>query len=166
MGVANISLVLSVFALFFSMAAFYLNFKKDAHRVRLKHRSLIGQNIDELWINNDSSFSINVSSIGQVGADGTVHWAYGLTKKNSQIGCPIEIEGRRTFKGEIKGTDYNFSRNFGNVYGLLVQLECGRSFVSVGTLPFKQALFLKLRSLVSRLSQGKHGFPVREFHDS
>lgn len=95
----------SVFALAISIIALYFTFKKDAHRIRLKlNRGPYGTS-DFISINNDSSFSVFISSVGHVPLDGEIEWMKKICdgKINESFDFPVKVDARSTYEGVLLG---------------------------------------------------------------
>lgn len=157
------SSILSIISAFISVTALYFTFKKDAHRLRVNHKYKHREWHDILSINNDSSFTVQISAIGCLTEDGSVHWIelVGDYKANNLIDYSIPISGRSTFYALV------MHRNLPGrapAAGYCVQLDCGRTFVSVAGLGTKASVAFKVRSAISWLSSGKTGFPRNELH--
>lgn len=154
----------STLALTISFAALYFTFKKDAHRIRLKLDKGPYGTSDFLSINNDSSFPVNISSVGHLPLDGKIEWMSKICdgKVNQSFNFPVIVDPRSTYQGVLVGNYPIKSKQ----YAYCVQLECGRTFVISNTLPYKTRAKLKLLSLLSWLSSGGLGFDKNDVHIS
>jgi len=159
------SLVVSLISALIASVALYFTFKKDAHRLRLYWTNVLNGWHDVLSINNDSSFSVQVSAIGYLAMDGQVHWlpSVGDYGANQHVDYPISISGRSTYHVTVMHRYLPWS-NRRTPRGYCVQLDCGRTFVIASTLGRRTAAAFELKSLTSRLWPGKAGFPRSELY--
>ncbi|HGM7926780.1 TPA: hypothetical protein ACKQKD_000499 [Pseudomonas aeruginosa] len=153
---------MSVLALAISFAALYFTFKKDAHRIRLSLKKGSYGTSDFISINNDSSFSVHISSVGHLPLGGKIEWIekIGDGKSNKRVDFPVVLEPRTTYQGILVG-DYPFKSS---QYAYCVQLDCGRTFVISDTFPRKNYFQLKMLSLLSWVSSGRLGFERNDIH--
>ncbi|HHM5822263.1 TPA: hypothetical protein ACRL4E_001923 [Pseudomonas aeruginosa] len=153
---------MSMIALAVSLCALYFTFKKDAHRIRLRLKKGSYGTSDFISVNNDSSFPVHISSVGHLPLGGKVEWLekIGDGKSNARVDFPVMVEPRTTYQGILVG-DYPFKSDR---YAYCVQLDCGRTFVISDTFPRKEYFYLKMRSLLSWVSSGKHGFEKNDIH--
>lgn len=153
---------ISILALAISFSALYFTFKKDAHRIRLRLNKGPYGTSDFISINNDSSFSVFISSVGHLPLDGEIEWISKMCdgKINKSFEFPIRVDSRSTYQGVFVG-DYPHKSN---QYAYCVQLDCGRTFVVSNTIPCKAYIKLKLLSLLSWLSSGRFGFKKNDVH--
>ncbi len=73
---------------------------------------------------------------------------------------PVAVDARQTFDILVTHNIHTFPR--GSTYGFCIQLECNRTWVSSGNLPWRLALVMHVRSLLSRWTRGRFGFPHNE----
>ncbi|WP_448724576.1 hypothetical protein [Pseudomonas farris] len=160
----SISEWVSILALSISFTALYFTFKKDAHRIRLTLNKGPYGTSDFISINNDSSFSVFISSVGHLPLDGEIEWARKICdgKVNKSFEFPVKVDARSTYQGVLLGDYPSKSKQ----YAYCVQLDCGRTFVVSNTIPCKDYVKLRLLSLLSWLSSGRVGFKKNDVHIS
>ncbi|MXR31893.1 hypothetical protein [Pseudomonas sp. PICF6] len=160
----SVSELVSILALGISFTALYFTFKKDAHRIRLTLNKGPHGTSDFISINNDSSFSVFISSVGHLPLDGKIEWTRKICdgKLNKSFEFPVKVDARSTYQGVLLGDYPSKSKQ----YTYCVQLDCGRTFVISNTIPRKDYAKLKLLSLLSWLSSGRAGFKKNDIHIS
>ncbi|WP_145994249.1 hypothetical protein [Pseudomonas sp. QC2] len=160
----SVSEWVSIFALGISLVALYFTFKKDAHHIRLTLNKGPSGLSDFISINNDSSFSVFISSIGYLPLGGKIEWIDRICdgKVNESFEFPVSVHAKSTYRGVILG-DYALKSK---QYAYCVQLDCGRTFVVSNTFPCKDYVKLRLLSLLSWWSSGRIGFKKNDVHIS
>jgi hypothetical protein len=158
----SLSVFVSIFALIISCIALYFTFKKDAHRIRLD----LGKNSPEftefLSINNDSSFPVQIASIGHLAMDREIEWMSEIcdASVNVTFKFPIKVDARSTYHAVVLWEYLKRAKK----YAYCVQLVCGRTFVISNTLPRKFYIKLKMMSLISWSTSGRVGFEKNNIH--
>lgn len=155
-------IIISTLSFFCSCIALYFTFKRDTHRIRASQKTIRNRHIDTVTVNNDSGFAVNVSAIGHINHRGNIIWLDDVSNASTggYIKFPIVIDARSALSSIITHNIHTFPQ--GKVYGFCIQLACGRTSVTVGNLPRKLALNLRIREVLSWLSSGKIGFPIND----
>ncbi|WP_205989447.1 hypothetical protein [Paraburkholderia sp. Ac-20336] len=152
------TIFLSSAALCISLLSLYFTFRKDAHRVRLEITP-VEFNCIALGINNDSSYDMEVLSVGYFDSTGVVTWIdrVGDYQTRAWIDYPVPVKGRSMcVLSLVVGRDVP-SENWS--YGYCVQLATGRIYVLRGSAPWRIAAKMHVASLFSRLSAGRYVIP-------
>lgn len=135
--------------------------RKEKHRVRVTCKSINSESKAYLSIINKSSFAIQINAIGYIDNTGVIHWL--KTINDATVGKPLKLPNvapaRSSFEVSILNCHVKEFHTY--QYGYIVQLCCGRTYFRNYNLSINKEVLLKIRCVISQISNGNLGFPKK-----